>query len=305
MFKELAKLWHPDVCTKSEAGIVFAHLSALRRSVKDGSTDLTIRGENGIEQLSLVPVAQTDTGRRWIGLGMLGLSFEKEPDLAAVFMRNVKSLPYADSKMREQMSASFPRRIQVVTYLEEESKGPLLLFSRKQSAVMSDWIRFHGAIPPVHLAWIGSGLLNIGAWAGWSRWILPHISLDSVVINPERHNVRLIAGWEGAALEGKRPVVASNRTLKLCPLLASGGYTPPVTFTREVIRQTLREASGDPTGLMLEDRGMPRKMAQWIQSPPTPKAIDDYKAWHAALRAEFGERRFVKWDKTSAAVYAA
>ena len=169
--------------------------------------------------------------------------------------------------------------------------------------MLADWIDCHGPVPPVHAAWLGSGLMNIAAWTEWSGWALPGIALDTVAIDPGTHSVMLPAGWEFAAVAGARPAVASPRTLSLCPGLAAPGHPVPDTLTGDVVRLTLKEAMGDPSGLALADRGVPPSVVAWLSAPSPSDAIKDYHNWYAALHAAYGERRFVRWDLKVSAVY--
>ena len=298
-FRKLARYWHPDVSTNPQASEVFARILALRETTKRGFGQISITGTAGVETIHLEPQAVTDTGRRWVGPGLQAWSFETEPDLAEIFIQNLRSLPFADQKMRKQMRKVFPKHMRIVTH----ENAPMIMFPRHNTAILADWIATHGSLPPVHAAWLGSGLLNIAAYANWSDWSLPTISLDTIAIDPATHLVTLPAGWEAVARAGNRPVVATKRTLGLCPALAAAIYLPPATLTRDVVRQTLREAFGDPSGLLLADKGVPTALINWIQAPSPFEAIVDYDHWYQALRDTFGIRKFVKWDRTVAAVY--
>ena len=299
-FRQLVKRWHPDTCSDPQAQQVFTRILALRESDKNGKGQVTVIGSAGEERVHLTTYAETDLGRRWVGPNVLAWSFEHEPDLAKVFRKNLRETPFADEKMRKQMCSVFPRFIREVTH----DGAPMLMFPRKNTAVISDWIVVQGSFPTAHLAWLGSGLLNIGAWANWADWVRPAIALDTVTINPATHDVGLVGGWESAAQAGKRPVVASKRTLRLCPALTSPSFTPTTTLTQEIIRQTLREAAGDPSGLRLTDLGVPGPIAKWLQSAPAKDAVADYQNWHQALQQVYGTRKFVKWDKSISEVYS-
>lgn len=298
-YRRLAKEWHPDVSAHPKASEVFQHIVALRRSQTGGSGKVTIISAKGREEIFLTPQAETDTGRRWVGPKVFAWSFEKEPDLAEVFLRHLRSTPFADDGMREQMRTVFPKNMRIVMHDDE----PMLLFPRRGAALLADWLGTHGPFPPVHAAWLGSGMLNIAAWASWSGWSLPALGPETVALNPATHEVMLFAGWEAAAAAGERPVVASRRTLDLCPALASPGYMPPKTLTLDMVRRTLREALGDPSGMMLRANGCPPSMAKWINGPSAQDGREDYGNWMRALERAFGPRRFVRWSLTVAGVY--
>lgn len=298
-FKELARRWHPDTSSHPEAAEVFRHIVTLRDAATKGAGQIQIVSKRGKETIFLEPVAETDTGRRWVGHKICAWSFEKEKDLEFVFARNLAALPFADAKMKEQMRTAFPKRWRRVTH----DDAPMILFPIDGGAILQDWIGVHGPFPAVHAAWLGSGLLNIASYASWSGWHLPAIGLDTVAIAPDTHHVMLRAGWEAAAPAGERPVVASRRTIGLCPAIKAPGQPLPETLTIDIVRLTLREALGDPSGLTLKDRGVPAPMVDWINAPSHRNGAWDYARWHRALQSAFGARRFVEWNRRVADVY--
>jgi len=299
VFKRLAKLWHPDVSKDPKAADVFRRIVFLRKATKSGEGMTLIVDDKGEDHVELFPIGNTDLGRRWAGPDIFAWSFEKEPDLARVFIRNLRRIPFADNKMREQMRQVFPKYMREVRHDDQ----PMLIFPRLQSAILADWIGVHGPLPAVHAAWVGSGLLNIAAYTTYSGWHLPAIGPDTIGLDPATHKVFLFAGWESACGPFERPAVASQRTLSLCPALSAPGRTCPDTLTLDVIRRTMRESLGDPSGLTLEENGVPRPMAKWINAPSLPDGRKDYSNWHRALEEAFGARRFVEWDRGVAEVY--
>ena len=298
-FHQLAKCWHPDVSKNPKATQVFEHIVSLKDFMEKGEGQICVEYQGKLKIFHLEVQAQTSTGQRWVGPGLYAWTFEKAPDLEPVFIKNLKGVPFADKKMREQMRTTFPNRMHRVTY----DGHPMVIFPRQEFAVLADWIDTHGPLPPVHAAWVGSGLLNIASYAAWSHWVFPGIALDTVAINPKTHEVMLVAGWEEAAQVNERPKVASKRTLSLYPALTVPGYMPLPTLTQDVVRQTLREALGDPSGLGLRAKGIPAGMAEWIQAPSAVKGTTDYIRWQEALENDFGKRKFVKWDKSITRVY--
>lgn len=296
----LLKQWHPDTQSHPDARRVFDHIMMLRGSQASEATYVVVRSNNKEWRIALGPKAETDTGRRWVGPKHFAWSFEKEPDLASVFADRLRELPRGGARMRNQMKHSLPTRMSKAAL---ENGDPIVLIPRQNHAILDDWIKVHGHFPPAHLAWLGSGLMNVACFAERYNWTLPGISLQSVAIDPGVHDVMLFAGWEESSHLSARPVVASMRTLGLCPALKAPGYMPPETLTADVVRQTLREAAGDQSGMRLADRGVPEPMADWLNAPSASTAVSDYALWHGALEKSFGPRKFVKWSKSVSEVY--
>ena len=297
--KGLLKIWHPDVCDDPSADAVFEHLMSMRAVFSTNSEKITVVGRSGDKHIEIYAVAESDVGRRWVGPDLVAMSFDKEPDLADVFWNNIREVPRGDGKMKKQIRASIPasgERVQC-------DGTDMIMFARRSRAVLADWVSVHGSVPPIHAAWMCSGLLNIACWSDWAGWALPGISMESVVINPETHEVGLIWGWEAACPLDRRPVVASRRTLGVCPALAAPGRTPSATLTLDVLRLTMREALGDASGMMLVGNGVPEPMVDWLRSPSANSAVDDYRRWQKAVERAFGPRKFVEWEKSTNDVY--
>lgn len=282
---KLLKRWHPDVNADPKARQVFDKLMTWRSVLKGAPSEPlefpTLWGTRRVEE------------QTWSAV------FSAEPDLADVFADNLRRVHFADTKMAEEMKRAIPRKMR----RDIEGAGiPSIILPRGGQAVLADWVSVHGAPEPEHLAWIGSGLLNIAAWAQWANCVLPGLSVETVSIDPVKHQVSLPFGWEMAAFDGERPVVVSDAVLGLFPSLAAPGRPVPEALTLELVKQTLRDLAGDSSGQDLA-RSLPSGMVSWIQAPSRGKVVEAYRGWLEALTMDFGPRRFVKWAKTVQDVY--
>ncbi|WP_282605823.1 hypothetical protein [Pelagibius sp. Alg239-R121] len=158
-------------------------------------------------------------------------------------------------------------------------------------------------MPDVHAAWLCSGLMNICAWLEYAGLVHGAISPENILIDPETHAVRLAAGWAFATKVGQHPVALPERTLGLLPRLSLTNETVDTDCDRELVRKTLREALGDPTGTNGAVFALPAIISTWINCPSAGSAVDDYAQWCAALEKGWGGRRFVQYPVQVADVY--
>lgn len=307
-FRRLAALWHPDVCKDPRATEVFAHLvrmrdAALGPSRPAPSVTRTLRTRDGrslgLSPLSTLPL---DTGELLIGRRSLTWVYRADmADLAEAGAAAIAGFRFADERMRKQMTPFLPtldRRIPLA------DGGEALVMARHAGEVLlADLLRVRGAAPPEHAAWIGSGLLNIACWLGWAGLVHGAIAPETVLISPETHTVRLMGGWGFATKVGDRPTALPGRTLALAPRLSVKGEVVDARLDLELIRRTLRELLGDPTGGSLLRGGAPEPIGRWLVMPPDREATKDYGAWLAVLERVWGKRRFVRWDLTPETVY--
>jgi hypothetical protein len=87
------------------------------------------------------------------------------------------------------------------------------------------------------------------------------------------------------------------------PQLAITGAKAGSTNDLELIRQTLREALGDPRGTTGAVFGVPTPLSTWIAMPPSTSAVEDCGAWQNALEEAWGKRRFVDYPVRAMGVY--
>lgn len=307
-FRRLAALWHPDVCKDPRATEVFAHLvrlrdTALRSGRPAPASSRTLRTRDGrdlgLSPLSTLPL---DTGELLVGRHSLTWVYRAEAaDLAEAGASTIAGFRFADERMRKQMTPFLPtldRRIPLA-----DGEEALVMARHADEVLLADLLRMKGAVPAEHAAWIGSGLLNLACWLGWAGLVHGAIAPETVLISPETHTVRLMGGWGFATKVGGRPTALPGRTLALAPRLAVKGEVVDPRLDLELIRRTLREALGDPTGGGLLRGGAPEPIGRWLVMPPEAEATRDYAVWLTVLEKVWGKRRFVRWDMEPKNVY--
>jgi hypothetical protein len=305
IISDLVRAWHPDVCQDPLASSVFLKILDLKEFVETQDNNSNIEGieityEGSRKSFKAQEIGEWTGGRRWVSKSHWAWSFEKSPDLAERFVEMLEQIYFADSKMKLQFENIFPLESKLANL---KHGTPIVLMPRHKSALLCDWIKVHGPLPPVHAAWIGSGLMNIAAWANWAGWSLPSISLETVSIEPISHTVYLPGGWEASCSKNEIPDFLPERVLNLFPDLASYDQILPENLTGQMIRQTLKECLGSSSGIHLDQVGVPFNMRKWLFSSAPKNAAMDYSIWCKNLEKDFGPRKFVKCLETVKSVY--
>lgn len=308
-FASLLSKWHPDACADPRAANAFAHIVNMRdlalgrkRKTQDNRILKTADGRK--LRISPLNTLSCDQGEIIVNQNTLATIFPaKCPELGHREAEVIRGFRFADDKMKIQMEPFLPRLMK----LEELENGDLLLIVQKGPGeiLLSDLLASEGRMPDVHAAWLCSGLMNICTWLEHCGLVHGAISPENILIDPETHAVRLAAGWAFATRVHERPIALPGRTLDLVPRLGLKNEPIDTDCDRELVRQTVRESLGDPTGTGGTVFALPAAVSTWITCSPTIAAVDDYALWHTALEKGWGRRRFVDYPVRVTDVYRA
>lgn len=321
-FAALSMAWHPDHCARPDAGEVFAKLVELRNAALEmlagrkpaGSRTADQRsfhfGSGGEHRFTVLSAHSWAIGERLVGRRSIVTVFAAgDTDLIQRATDVIGSLRFADDRMRREMSRFLPgpsKRIDLADgsalLVTPRPRGHLLL-----SDLMAEITRRGQTLDARHAAWITSGLMNIAAWLEFTQLMHGAIDETTVAVDPETHDVALLAGWEMACPFSERPTIATERALALVPGMALPGASASPVLDRLLIRDLFRRLVGNPDDGQLMSKGppIPAPLARWIVMPPADNAIEDYRSWLEALTRAWGPRVFLKLEIDEADVYGA
>jgi hypothetical protein len=302
-FRELALAWHPDRNAAPEATRVFAHITVLHAA----ATKKPVLEERVFETIKGKQFRMRWRRRHAGPLGeiLVGDSFIAHivpADLDDLSLRAAAFRPrFADDAMRREMARFLPRIERVL-----ETAGGWVFIERKHAdeVLLADLAAL-GPVDPRHAAWMATRLVNLACWLQWSGVAHGAIGPDTLLVSPVQHSVVLTGPFLCAGSFGSAPTVLPERTLDVAPGYAATGARLDERLDPELLRLTLRELLGDPTGTRLAaDPDFPKPFAGWLLAP-APSAQADFAVWERAREASFGPRRFVPWKVDIAAMMAA
>jgi hypothetical protein len=311
-FHRLASTWHPDVCKDPRSSDVFARLVMLRDAISTkaartsgkapkGSPSHVLKTTDG-KTVGMRPLAVSrgDTGEILVGGGTITFLHDADMvDLGRAELDAIDRFRFADDRMRREMTRFLP---EVVRRIDLADGRLAVAMKRGPDDILLSDLLARGPLEPIHAAWLCSGLLNIAAWLTWSDICHGAIDPRHILISPAKHEVRLIGGWGFSTTVGARPQALPERTLNVVPRILEAGEKASPQLDLEMIRRTVREALGDPSGARLHEGSLPRPLVDWLTFPPAKDGIADYTAWNRALDASW-ERRFVELDVSPEDVY--
>lgn len=311
-YRNMAKVWHPDISRDPLASKVLAHLTFLRDGIVTRRAEaagtlkekIYVTTDGKKIRFKYLSIRPGDFGDILVGSKTIAYEVPSEfADVVANEQERIGALRFANDGMKAQMQHFLP----VIEKVVETSDRIVTILKRPADCVLlTDLIaHFSGSIPAVHVAWIVSSLENMCCYLGYLGIAHGAISPSNILVCPERHSIVLVGGWGFATEFGKRPLALPERTASRIPGLAVAGSTVDAKTDLTLIRATAQDALGSSGGggLMM-DKSVPEQVARWLLLPPKGSAQSDYESWGVCLTEAWGKRTFVKMDADPRKIYA-
>ena len=312
-FRALAKRWHPDHNAGTpEAAAVFERVVALweaaERTVASGvwwrpdAVRLATTGGRTFE-LKYKRRRAFELGEMAIAMRHVALLVEARH--AALFeagLRRIREIRYPDATIKAELQKFLPA---VEGVYETAGRRIALLAKPADVVLLADLIgHAGGALPPKHVAWVVSSLMNLACFFEASGLTHNALTTATVFVTPQFHAAYPLAGWWYALPAGSRLEALPAATFALLPPAMAAAKRADIRLDLECIRAVGRAALGDPTGFgLVGRRDLPRPMADFLRLPSSGSAIEDYRTWNEVLSDSFGPRRFLELPITSSDVY--
>lgn len=294
LYRQLAKKWHPDHGGDAD---VFTHLHLLRVAAKaraakgmwerPGEFRFTHAGKEYL--IHHKKKHALEIGDMYICNS--SVAFDIKPDCADLFdvaALRIGRYKFASDNMQKEISRYLPKKDKVVgrRVLTVDKSGDLIL--------LRDLRDHMGVIPPAHLAWIISSLLNLACYFQFVGLTHNAISLDTYFVSPKDHNGVLLGGWWYSADVDAKLTALPSAVQAVCPkdILTSKRADPRLDLN--LIRSVGRD---------LSDKNTPRAMQRFFQYSSAGNAKDDYRVWSKVLDDSFGKRRFVELKVSPSDIY--
>ena len=311
--KALAKKWHPDLNGDANSGAVFKHINMLFGAAK-------IKAENGVwdvpNQLILQKKATNakvviryqrrvpfELGEMFYGrtkvLFLINPGFK---DMFEAGERAISDLGYGSPRMEAEMKRFLPDHrtsFEVsdgrLAYLMNKS-GDVFLLKDIQAAL-------GGLVHARHVAWILNATYNLACYLEHRGLTHNAISTETVFISPEHHSALLLGGWWYSCRKGQKLLALPAYTHRNAPADVLREKKADYRLDLLLIKTMGRELLGDVTGMTLAQCGAPDPMVQFLRSPSTGSARQDYRAWGSVVDASFGKRTFTEMAITENEIF--
>jgi hypothetical protein len=311
--RALAKIWHPDLNGDSEESKkVFAHINAIadkaEEKVAAGSWKaagvLEFRAFDGSrKRLRFLKQRDFELGTMVYGRG--AVSFVLKSDFADLFhtaKKRISGLTYASPKMEQEISRYMPK---IKADFETDDQRFVMVIEKTPDLFLLEDVRVAagGRIDPKHVAWILNSVYNICSYLQFAGVSHNAIAADTIFISPKFHSSVLAGGWWYAAETGRHLNALPSLTHRLAPPAAIREKKADPSIDTTMVKVLGRYLLGDVSGMNLKAIGVPAPMIEFLRKPAGQRAYQEYAAWGAALKASFGDRRFVEMDITESDIY--
>jgi hypothetical protein len=297
LFKKLAFRFHPDQPGGTAAGFAKLHeLYKLAVAKIDAGTwaepgVITLRDKASKYRFRFVHDHAFDLGHLYVGRSHSAwtIASAADVDLQQNAVRAIGAYKFASDRMSAEVSRYLPA-------LTKDVRGAdaALVLTKPEGAVWLPDLVAHmgGTIPPKHVAWIVSRLLNFCCWLEWSRVMHGGITVENLFVTPDDHSVFIGGGWWYSAPLGSRLVALPAVAVKgLSPSLVKAKHADP-RIDLDMVRLCAGRLLGSLGKLSTTD--LPAPFRQWLALPSAGSAVKDYAAWPHILERSFGPRRFLK-----------
>lgn len=313
-YRHLAKIWHPDVNKSLQAENVFRHIDALRHAAEDKIEKHTWQ-KPGLVSFTTFAGDKIDFNfckKHSFALGEFylaetSIAYVIRPEHRVLFenaLVQIKNLPFADQKMRDQFSIYLPQ----VSKSFVGKEGCVLILKKEPELVclrdVLDYSKPH--LDPRHVAWTLSSLYNTSCYLNWANLTHNDISPDTIFISPKGHYGALLGGWWYATPKGESLSYLPDRSYDHVPQdIAQTGLADPC-LDLGLIRLVGRELLGDASGLKLSaNKNIPASLVEWLRMPTSGVPKDDYYVWtNTILKKSFGARRYTEMNLKFSDLYS-
>lgn len=322
-YRFLARHWHPDRRTTTDAVRVFMHIVQLYqdacKKIANGKWNEPVEKieeqVNGLRKFRLIDGSiQTckyrashtfELGRTYVADNSLVFEIDKEfEQLFEQGRKRIHTLPLKNNSMVLEMSKYLP---QVQDTFKTASSNVLVVRKTPDQLLLCDVIKyFGGKLSPInHVGWILNNLLNLACYLEWAGVTHNAISTKSVVISPLRHTGMLLGGWWYSTKIGQHLSYIPEETLHCIPPDVLRNKRADARVDLELIKSIGREILGDASGAHLAlEKSLPPDLVEWLQLPSTGSAFEDYKTFkREVLPSAFGPAKFVNMQLDADQLY--
>ena len=306
LYKQLAKIYHPDVNKDVEAEKAFRHLQELYAEAKR-------KLEKGIWEVKNLLTLETTLGKKisfkyltekkfelgMIYVGKKHILYKIEEKHKKYFdnaIKMINSINYADNNMKNEFQKLIPNIVS--TYQSKADNSYLMVIKKDENEFMLSSIT--NSIPEKltdrHVAWIVSRLNNLNCFLSFNNIVLNGINVDNCFINPETHSLSIYGGWWYARKEKDKMIGTTSEIFSVMPIKNKTEKIALHSTDMESIRLLARQ-------ILYNKNKTPKAFTDWLNSGSTEHAFKEFENWNKTLDQAYGKRTFVKLYISSKDIY--
>lgn len=313
--RKLKSRWHPDRNKSPDATKVFQHLNELKEIALEQLGMGTWVGPNKIlfytkDKKKMVfkyrRFHEIEVGKLYIGYNTL--MYVIDQNFTPLFDNATKRLGaihYPLAKFKDE----FTRYLPEVVFSEADcSIGHVFVMKKTEDVILLQDLIDHlgGKIPPKHVAWIVSSLMNTACF-------LNHIDLNhngltttNVFVSPQYHSCCIFGGWWYSSTVNGRLLALPRELINKLPASVLTDKVSKVEHNLIGLFTLALACLGDTSGTgskLLTNSDIPAEFLAHLQNYPSNDVIDEYGKWRRTLEKVWGPRKFINLDVKSSDIY--
>lgn len=303
-YKELVKIWHPDVSGSLKAREVFDKITELYQQAQDYFLNDIWEKQNEI-------IFYTNQGKKVImnylerfsfGLGECYICnnyiiylFQKEKEK---YYRNaidqIEHLAYADKKMETEFKRFLPQ----IYNQYQTTKGLYGLVLKKEEGVYplkNILTYFKNRIPHKQAAWMISRLHNLACYFSYNHLVHNDITLENCFISPEEHTIYLYGGFWYTTKAEEKMLGISKEIYEIMPVRAKNTKSSEYTTDLEAIKLLGRKLLGEVNSRKLAAYyEVPKPFLEFLIRGADTDSFKQLTEWEEVLKKSYGKRKFIE-----------
>lgn len=302
IFRDLAKTYHPDVCTSFDSTKLFAKINTLyaeaQTKIEKGiwfeKDVLILKSKQGKKyNLKYMGKHSFELGFFYIGRRFIAYIIDKKHKIFYDnAINNIESLKYANIEMEKEFKRYFP----TIKETFECDNGDYVLVLEKTEDVylLEDFYNCRKDLDPKHTAWIVSRLCNIACFLQYNNIVHNGISLSNCFISPQYHTIMIYGGWWYTVKNNEKMIGTQKCIYDIMPVKEKSLKISSFKTDLESIKQI---------GRLFENDNTPIEIKNWVKNASLENAIAEFEAWNIVLDKCWGKRTFIKLNVTEKEIY--
>jgi serine/threonine protein kinase len=302
-YRQLCRHWHPDKNSKAspEVSAKINHLHSIaEEKIATGSWEvlgsLTLELIDKTIKFKYNRKRTLDVGDCYIGDSHITYIIPKEN--ADLVTNHSKMVPtsFANPKMKDEISKLLPKTKFISKTKDGKSQVVVIEKTEDIFSLQDILEHFHHKIPPSHMAWMMSRVLNLICFLKYAGIVHGDISPDSVFVSPKQHCVYFYGGFWYATKDGEKLKALPSRSISLIPKKIIEDKIAKSEIDTNLAKLLGLEMLGDVFGMkLMTDKTIPKPLFNWLRFPGSVDSFSDLKTWKEKILIDsFGKRKYVE-----------
>ena len=307
-FFRLRKFWHPDYNSDPLAKDVVYHLTQLSKTAKSrietntwngkASLQYTKTGDDKTFRFNYRSMREFELGKMYIGKShVIYVIDPKNKDLFDNGVKAIRGIEYSEKRFETQFAPLLPN---VIHSGETDIGYVLVMHKPKKFVLLQDLIDFlpDNTLPPKHTAWVLSSMYNIAMFLNHAGITHNSILASTIFVDPSNHSCMLLGGWWYSAKQNTKLKAIPSELIKILPKKLFTDKKAKTCYDSQAIKAVAINCLGDSTlggSKLLFNKDIPKQIVNWIRTPASDSALEEYEGWNKTLENSYGERKFIKF----------